>query len=67
MGYRVAWRVLSEGGEDIEDAPWHNYTVRKDTLGSTITELKNFVHYELHISGFSRGGNGPSGIAYGGK
>lgn len=67
LGYRVAWRVLSEGDELIEDAPWSNYTVRKDTLESVITGLKNYAHYQIEISGFTRGGNGPSGVVWGGK
>ncbi|XP_031573985.1 uncharacterized protein LOC116307805 [Actinia tenebrosa] len=65
LGYRVSWKVLSEGEEIIEDAPWYNYTVRKDTVETVIGGLLNYAHYQVEISGFTRGGNGPSGVVWG--
>lgn len=66
LGYKIAWKVLSEGEEEIEEAPWKRFTVRKDTLTTTIQGLTNFVRYQVEVSGFTRGGFGPSGITFGG-
>lgn len=65
MGYRVSWRVLSIGDVEIEEAPWQYFTVRKDVHQAVIEGLENFVHCEVHVSGFSRGGKGPSGMSSG--
>lgn len=67
LGYRVSWRLLAVGGVDVEEEPWQYYTVRKDSLQTTIKGLLSFAYYEVHVSGFSRGGKGPSGISFGRK
>jgi len=67
MGYKVKWKVLSLGDEDIEEAPWQEKTVRKELLSSVIGNLKNYGHYQVEVSGFTRGGFGPSGITAGGE
>lgn len=67
MGYRVYWRVLSIGDTEMEETPWQYFTVRKDANEALIENLENYVHYEVHVSGFTRGGKGPSGISSGSK
>lgn len=67
LGYKVSWRVVSEGLEEKEEQPWETISVRKDSLYHTIERLKNFVHYQVEVSGFTRGGYGPSGITFAGN
>ena len=44
-----------------------SFSVRNSTLQTELTGLEHFMRYEIHVSGLTRKGAGPSGITFGGK
>ena len=68
LGYRVSYRAVRIGDENVEkgEAPTHNFTVRKTTLTVVIEGLESYTRYQINVSGFSRQGDGPSAITEGG-
>lgn len=68
LGYRVSYRAVKIGDEDVGsgEAPTHNFTVRKTTLTALIEGLESYTRYQINVSGFSRRGDGPSAITEGG-
>lgn len=54
------------GDEEVLSSPTYNYTVRKDIELRTVLErLDSYTKYEISVSGFTRKGNGHSGITFG--
>ena len=68
LGYRVSYRAVRIGDENVEkgEAPTYNLTVRKTTLTVVIEGLESYTRYQINVSGFSRRGDGPSAITVGG-
>ena len=68
LGYRVSYRAVRIGDEDVEKgkAPTYNITVRKTTLTVVLEGLESYTRYQINVSGFSRRGDGPSAITEGG-
>lgn len=68
LGYRVSYRAVRIGDENVEkgEAPTYNLTVRKTTLTIVIEGLESYTRYQINVSGFSRRGDGPSAITEGG-
>ena len=68
LGYRVSYRAVRIGDENVEkeEAPTYNLTVRKTTLTVVIEGLESYTRYQINVSGFSRRGDGPSAITEGG-
>ncbi|KAL9958642.1 hypothetical protein ACROYT_G035690 [Oculina patagonica] len=67
LGYRVSYRAVRIGDEDVEEwqVPTYNFTVRKTTLDAVIMGLDTYTRYQINVSGFSRRGDGPSAITNG--
>lgn len=67
LGYRVSYRAVMIGDEKVEkEQLTYNFTVRKATLQAVIEGLESYVLYQINVSGFTRRGDGPSGITGGG-
>ena len=67
MGYRVSYRAVNIGDEDVDDKqPTYNLTFRKTTLQAVIKGLDIYTRYQFSVSGFTRRGDGPSAITAGG-
>lgn len=60
LGYRVSYRAVRIGDENVEkgEAPTYNLTVRKTTLTVVIEGLESYTRYQINVSGFSRRGMG---------
>ena len=68
MGYRITWRAVEIGDMKVKDSPTYNYTVRKDIELRTVLErLDTYTKYEIGVSGFTRRGDGPLKITFGGE
>lgn len=66
LGYRVSFRAISRGGEEVRE-PFSHFTVRKENYESVIRKLESYTRYEIMVSWFTRKAVGPATVTFGGK
>ena len=66
IGYRVSYQEVLVGLDEVL-SPVKNFTVRADSIATIMGRLDTFTGYEIRISGFTRKGDGPYGVTWGGK